>query len=196
MHKILPMDHLETLRKASSTAELEKLPGYYIRRLHQIAVAAFLEETKAHGITPVQYGALSAISRQPGIDQRRLAMAVGMDTSTTASVVDRLEARGFVKRNASPDDRRVRLLTISTEGEQLLLTLEPAVLRTQDRILAPLPVSQRAKFMTMLRALVQGNSAVSRAPRQLDGPRVPKSAEQQVAATSDVDDYTRPNRSW
>ena len=37
---------------------LEEQPGYFIRRLQQIAVAVFLEETQTHAITPVQYAAL------------------------------------------------------------------------------------------------------------------------------------------
>ena len=53
--------------------ELEALPGHYIRRLHQIAVAIFLQETQAHGLTPVQYAALQSVANTPGIDQRTLA---------------------------------------------------------------------------------------------------------------------------
>ncbi|KQX21319.1 MarR family winged helix-turn-helix transcriptional regulator [Variovorax sp. Root434] len=152
------------------TAEFEHLPGYQVRRLHQIAVALFLEETKLHGITPVQYGALAAVAAQPGIDQRGLARAIGIDTSTIGSVVDRLEARGLMTRNASPDDRRVRLLTITPEGESLLSVVEPGLLRTQERLLAPLPADQQADFMKMLMTLVHGNSSVSRAPSSSDGP--------------------------
>jgi hypothetical protein len=33
-------------------------PGHLIRRAHQIAWAAFMEETKGQDITPVQYAAL------------------------------------------------------------------------------------------------------------------------------------------
>ena len=47
---------------------LEELPGFYIRRLQQIAVAIFLEETQDFGITPVQFAALTAIHREPGLD--------------------------------------------------------------------------------------------------------------------------------
>ena len=92
-------------------AELENYPGYHIRRLQQIAVAVFMEETEEFGVTPVQYAALSAVLRQPGIDQRTLARNIGFDTSTIGSVIDRLEARGLMLRNANPTDRRVRLLT-------------------------------------------------------------------------------------
>ena len=49
-------------------AHIENLPGFHIRRLQQIAVAVFLEETQASGITPVQFAALTAVGRQQGID--------------------------------------------------------------------------------------------------------------------------------
>ncbi|WP_198084943.1 MarR family winged helix-turn-helix transcriptional regulator [Variovorax sp. E3] len=155
------------------TVEIQNLPGYHVRRLHQIAVAMFFEETKAQGLTPVQYGALAAVAVQPGTDQRRLARAIGIDTSTIASVVDRLEARGLMARNASPDDRRVRLLTLSKEGERLVSEIEPSILRIQERILAPLPVAQRDQFVAMLRTLVEGNttgsSASSESKRSMGG---------------------------
>ena len=145
-------------------AHIEDLPGFHIRRLQQIAVAVFLEETQASGITPVQYAALTAVGRQQGIDQRTLARTIGFDTSTIGSVIDRLEARGLMQRNAHPDDRRVRLLTITAEGEQLLQQVEPGMLRAQERMLEPLAPEQRGVFMDMLHTLVEGNNALSRAP--------------------------------
>jgi len=58
--------------KAKTTAlDFEALPGHYIRRLQQIAVAVFLQATEAHGVTPVQYAALNQVARTPGVDQQR-----------------------------------------------------------------------------------------------------------------------------
>ena len=103
------------MKKASAPpVELESLPGHYIRRLQQIAVAVFLQETEVHGVTPVQYAALQTVGNLPGIDQRTLARTIGFDTSTIAGVIDRLEARGLLLRSASPEDRRVRLLSLTT----------------------------------------------------------------------------------
>lgn len=145
-------------------AELENYPGYHIRRLQQIAVAVFMEEVDAFGVTPVQYASLSAVLRQPGIDQRTLARSIGFDTSTIGSVIDRLEARGLMVRNASPADRRVRLLTLTEEGRQLLQQAEPAVLRAQRRMLDPLPDDKRAQFMEMISLLIHENDEFARAP--------------------------------
>ncbi len=143
---------------------LDTLPGHYIRRLQQIAVAIFLQETQAHGLTPVQYAALQAVCRGPGLDQRSLARTIGLDTSTTAGVIDRLEARGWLLRNPSAQDRRVRLLTPTDAGTALLGEVEPAMLRAQERMLAPLPSHEQAEFMRMLKVLVNANNELSRAP--------------------------------
>jgi DNA-binding MarR family transcriptional regulator len=144
----------------------DTLPGFYIRRLQHIAVAIFLQETEAHGVTPVQYAGLRAVAATPGIDQRTLARSIGLDTSTIAGVIDRLEARGLMQRNASPDDRRVRLLSLTPEGEAVLEAIGPDILRAQERILKPLPKRDRAEFMRMLRVLVTANNESSRAPSE------------------------------
>ena len=149
---------------AHDPLDLDTLPGHYIRRLQQIAVAIFLQETEAHGVTPIQYAALQAVHTAPGIDQRTLARAIGLDTSTIAGVVDRLEARGQMQRKVSPDDKRVRLLSLTHEGEALLDEVNPAMLRAQERILEPLPKRERAEFMRMLHVLVTANNELSRAP--------------------------------
>lgn len=145
---------------------LEELPGFYIRRLQQIAVAIFLEETQDFGITPVQFAALTAILREPGLDQRTLAGRIGFDTSTLGSVIDRLEARGLVVRSNSPTDRRVRLLHLTDAGITLLRDIDPSMRKAQLRMLAPLPPEQRLVFMDMLRTLLEANNVLSRAPSQ------------------------------
>ena len=150
--------------KATPPLELEALPGHYIRRLQQIAVAVFLQATEAHGVTPVQYAALNQVARTPGTDQRTLARSIGLDTSTIAAVIDRLEARGLMERRASAEDRRVRLLALTEAGHEVLAAVAPDVLRAQDRMLDPLGKAERAEFMRMLHKVVTANNDLSRAP--------------------------------
>ena len=149
-------------KTTNGSLDLESLPGHYIRRLQQIAVAVFLQETEAHGLTPVQYAALNQVERTPGVDQRTLARSIGQDTSTTASVIDRLEARGLMRRQVSPDDRRVRLLQLTDEGAAVLAAAAPDIVSAQERILSPLTPAERKEFMRMLRTIVAANKELSR----------------------------------
>jgi MarR family transcriptional regulator, lower aerobic nicotinate degradation pathway regulator len=159
----------DTAPVAQATVDINTQPGHAIRRLHQIAVGVFLHETHTHGITPVQYAALQVVHNQPGIDQRTLARTIAQDTSTTAGVVNRLELRGLLTRNTTPEDRRVRQLHLTPEGEQLLQDLVPDMLRAQELMLAPLTEQERPEFMRMLLRLITENNALSRAPGEVEG---------------------------
>ena len=138
---------------------LDTYPGHAIRRLQQLAVALFMQESLESGVTPVQFAVLYTLSDQPGIDQRTLASSVSFDTSTIGGVVDRLEARGLLTRSHSPGDRRVRLLHLTPEGVELLKTLVPSMKRAQDHILAPLGAAERKEFMRMLRRVIEHHEA-------------------------------------
>ena len=129
--------------------DIELQPGHLIRRLQQFAVALFMEETQGLDLTPVQFAALAAAHRHPGMDQRTLAATIGFDTSTTGGVIDRLESRGLIQRSASPDDRRVRLINLTA--------VTPGMLAAQQRILDALPQAQRRSFMDMLERLVRAH---------------------------------------
>ncbi len=75
-------------RRTPETTELEEFPGHQIRRLQQIAVAIFLQETEPYGLTPVQCAAMISAGNGSGMDQRTLARTIGFDTSTIAGVID------------------------------------------------------------------------------------------------------------
>jgi len=77
---------------------LADLPGFLIRRLHQIHVALFAEECGLQNVTPVQYSILTVAAAQPGLDQAALGYEVGVDRATLANVLGRLEARGLLRR--------------------------------------------------------------------------------------------------
>lgn len=141
-------------RSAPAPVRLDTLPGHCIRRLQQIAVAIFMQEAAAGGVTPVQFAVLQVLEQQPGVDQRTLAGLVSLDTSTIGGVVDRLEARDLLTRNLSPTDRRVRLLALTADGEALLAELMPAMLRAQGRMLEPLPAAERKAFLRMMQVVI------------------------------------------
>nr|WP_315241189.1 MarR family transcriptional regulator [uncultured Albidiferax sp.] len=146
--------------------DLDDLPGHTIRRLQQIAVGIFMDETNDQNITPVQFALLFAAAQQAGLDQRTLAGKVGLDTSTIGAVVDRLEGRELIERKVSPDDKRVRLLSVTPAGLELLDTVMPAMQRAQERMLAPLPPADRPIFMAMVKRIVEQNGAWSRGAKE------------------------------
>ena len=139
-------------------------PGYLFRRMQQIAVAIFMEECKAHDLTPVQYAALIAIRTHPGIDATRLSAVIAFDRSTLGSVIERLEAKQLIERKPSHEDRRVKLLHLTRAGATSLREIIPSVDRAQARILQPLKPADRKTLMALMTQLVDLNNEASRVP--------------------------------
>lgn len=132
-------------------------PGHLIRRVHQIAVALFIEECGASGITPVQYACLRALQENPGVDATRLSTLIAFDRSTIGNVLERLERKGLIQRFASEQDKRIKLLKIDPRGRLLLRRLETAVNRSQRRMLAPLNPAQQRTLIKLLTQLIAAN---------------------------------------
>lgn len=140
---------------------LASRPGYLVRRLHQIHSAIFLEECQEFGITPVQYGLITTLLNNPGIDQVTLGGEVGIDRTNVADVLNRLSERGLVRRERSQTDRRSMVAFLTKEGEAVADKMYDSMRRAQDRFLAPLRPEFRAAFLAMVTELIEGNSKYS-----------------------------------
>ncbi len=132
-------------------------PGHLIRRAQQIAVAEFTRSAAEHDVTPVQFAFMNAMLDTPGLDQVTLANRVAFDAATSGSVIGRLEAKGWVQRLADVQDRRRKLLYVTSEGAKALQQMHKAVAQAQKNILAPLTAKDQATFMRLLAQLVAGH---------------------------------------
>jgi DNA-binding MarR family transcriptional regulator len=164
-----------------SLSELHKTPGHLIRRLQQIAVALFVAECEALDLTPVQYASLTVIRDVPDLDVTRLSSLIALDKATLAKVIERLEAKGWIFRESSDHDKRIKLLRITPKGRKVLTAAEPRVRRCQRRIMAPLAETDRQSFMRMLERLVEINNDYSRAPMRTPGRTSSRSARSRRA---------------
>jgi DNA-binding MarR family transcriptional regulator len=143
----------------STSFDFKRAPGHLIRRAHQLAYAAFMEETQAFAVTPIQFAILNALIDTPGEDQVTLAGRVAFDAATSGSVVGRLVARGWIRREADAKDRRRKLLWVTAEGEKAVQQMKRAVAKVQTRILAPLEAKEREQLLGLLGKLVSGHEA-------------------------------------
>jgi DNA-binding MarR family transcriptional regulator len=77
----------------------------------------FLIAASELDLHPAQAGALMQLSSP--LPMSELAGQLGCDSSNVTGLVDRLEARGLVARQASAEDRRVKHVVLTEEGEAL-----------------------------------------------------------------------------
>ena len=151
-----------TLRGMDKSFDFAKAPAHLIRRAHQIAVAMFMQEAQGFDVTPVQFAVLSALMDEPGQDQVSLSARVAFDAATSGSVIGRLEAKGWVRRQADVRDRRRKRLWITPEGREVALKLKRTASRTQRRLMAPLQSDERQQLLGLLAKLVGAHEKADR----------------------------------
>ena len=145
--------------KKSRAFDSAQAPGHPIRRAQQIAVAEFTRAAVDHDVTPVQFAFMHAMLQTPGLDQITLAKRVAFDAATSGSVIGRLEAKGWVRRDADPQDRRRKLLFLTPAGARALEAMNTAVATAQSQMLAPLSAADQKVFLRLLARLVAGHEA-------------------------------------
>jgi DNA-binding MarR family transcriptional regulator len=82
-----------------------------------------------------------------------LAQALFCDNSNVTGIVDRLEERGLVRREAAEGDRRVKLLVLTDEGERLKVEITKRMAEPPPAIASLSEKDQKALRDILQRAL-------------------------------------------
>ena len=139
--------------------DYQQAPGYLIRRAHQVSVALFATGMADFDLTSVQFAMLNALMDEPGEDQITLASKVAFDAATSGAVIGRLESKGLLRRDADPQDKRRKLLSLTPAGEQMVAAMKTAVAQVQTKIMAPLAEGEAQELNRLLTKLITGHEA-------------------------------------
>ena len=147
-----------------SLSDLYLRPGFLLRRTHQISAAVFENACASVGLTPAQYGVLTVVAAEPGLDQTRLSRALAFDKVTVMRVLKGLQERGLLTRERSAQSRRQMALRLTTEGHALLAAAREPAERAYARLLSPLSEVQQSQLIGLLQTLTEGLAEDARAP--------------------------------
>jgi DNA-binding MarR family transcriptional regulator len=124
---------------------------FFAQRAHLPSGAEF-------DLSPVQCHVLHLIEPRRPVPMARLAETLSCDASNVTGLVDRLESRGLVRRQASRQDRRVKVLQLTPTGSRLRTQL---LRRMAGRSLplSRLSLDQQQTLVKILEALVDEKSS-------------------------------------
>jgi DNA-binding MarR family transcriptional regulator len=132
---------------------LEDHVGFLLRRAHQRHVALFTAAVAHTELTPTQFAALLKTAQVRRVTQNLLGRLVAMDPATIQGVVQRLLARGLVRRGRDPMDRRTVVLEPTEAGVALITSAVAGGRQAHDAALEPLTPEERVQLLTLLRKM-------------------------------------------
>ena len=127
--------------------------GFLLRRAHQRHVALFTAGMAHVELTPTQFTALLKTVQLGRITQNHLGRLAAMDPATIQGVVQRLIARGLIRRGRDPMDRRTAVLEPTEAGVALITSVVACARQAHDAALAPLSPEERAQVLALLRKM-------------------------------------------
>jgi len=132
---------------------LSESPSHLLRRAEQFAAEIFLKAGLTDGVTLRQTVLLAAIAEKEGASQSDLVRATGVDRSTLAEMMARMERKGLIARHAAADDGRAKSVKLTADGRARLDAALPAMRQVDDALIRALPKNKRASFRSTLSAL-------------------------------------------
>ncbi|MBM3829237.1 MAG: MarR family transcriptional regulator [Verrucomicrobia bacterium] len=152
---------MATRKHSKSTSPIDspdrrRLPPL-LRRAWYGLNQAFRRRIAYTGATPDQFTALRCLTEADpkGITQGDLTQMMTSDPNTIASLVERMEAAGWVLRRPHEKDRRAYRIKLKTSGKHLYQELRKLAVQLQAGVLDVLPESKREDFLTHLAAVAE-----------------------------------------
>ncbi len=108
--------------------------GYVINKAALMLKNELGRRFKPYDITVEQWRLLNRLWERDGLTQKELAEQIFKDQPNTTRILDKLQKKGIIRREASPDDRRAFIVNLTDEGRILRERLLPIASKTGEDV--------------------------------------------------------------
>lgn len=133
--------------------DLSRNFGFLLNDVARLLRTAYDRRIKALGLTRAQWWVLTHLFRGDGVSQTELAETLEIEKPTLGRLLDRLEAKGWVRREHDARDRRVWRVHLTDEVEPALRTMRAIAAELRRDALARMSAAERERFVDTLLAI-------------------------------------------
>lgn len=132
--------------------------GQYISAIYRHMQILISAELAPYRIGSGQYIFLMAIAFKEAITQKSLSEKLLIDKTTTAKAIAKLEAEGYVRREADPADNRYQLLYLTESGREAVPKVQEALDRVKNKTRKGITDEEYALMMRLLKTVLHNLS--------------------------------------
>jgi len=133
--------------------DLSRNYGFLLTDVARLLRNAYDRRVRSLGLTRSQWWVLNQLFRNPGLNQSELAEILEIERPTLGRLLDRLEAKGWVRREHDARDRRAWRVHLTDAVEPTLRTLRKVATELMRDALAGLSAAERERFVDTLLAI-------------------------------------------
>lgn len=123
-----------------------------IKQIHDELEKNANNALRPQGLTMAQVGTLLALKDRPEgqCSLKEMEQILHVAQSTAAGLVARLEQKGLVEGFGSPEDKRVKMVRITSAGEECCSQAEQSMEAAEKKLLSGLTETERDIFYSLL----------------------------------------------
>ncbi|MEO8039249.1 MAG: MarR family transcriptional regulator [Betaproteobacteria bacterium] len=133
--------------------DLSRNFGFILNDVARLMRTTFDRRVKSLGLTRSQWWVLNHLFRNDGVTQSELADILEVEKATLGRLLDRLEQKGWVRREGHAGDRRAKRVFLTEEVEPAIKTMRAAAVEVRRDALAGLSATQQEQFVDALLAI-------------------------------------------
>lgn len=130
-------------------------PGYLLLKAGTHFHAIIDEALATLDLSGRQFLVLTFAGGSEPLSQSELSARLGVDPTIVVGLIDGLEARGAIRRERDPTDRRRSLLMLTAAGRKLHTRASASVATAEREFLGPLSASERKELRAFLIEVMQ-----------------------------------------
>src|SRR5215213_4918578 len=127
--------------------------GLLLALLGQDAMRRLRAAHAEHRLSPRQFHLLGLLHDRGAMTQRELGALMDVDPSVLVTLLNPLEADGYLSRKRDPTDRRRHVVTLTRAGERQLARAAQAQRDAEDELFSGLTDTQRSQLRELLLVL-------------------------------------------
>jgi DNA-binding MarR family transcriptional regulator len=135
--------------------ELNTSALHIFHRIGQYASDMHAKELGRGGLTQRQFAILSVLSKIGAASQVQLVKETGIDRSTLAEILARMEKSGVILRQKSATDNRANVVELSAEGKTVFADNLPKFVKIDQKIISTLGESKGRKLLELANGLME-----------------------------------------
>jgi DNA-binding MarR family transcriptional regulator len=133
--------------------DLSRNFGFLVNDVARLMRTAYDRRIRKLGLTRAQWWVLTHLFRGDGVSQTELADILEIEKPTLGRLLDRLEAKRWIRREHDVHDRRIWRVHLTQEVEPALRTMRAIAAELRRDALAGLSAAERERFVDTLLTL-------------------------------------------
>ena len=126
---------------------------YNVARTFTLLNRLFQRHYSQFDLTPAKLNVLMLVKHvggEDGLPQREIAKRLIISGSDVTGLIDRLEKDGLLARGGASNDRRIKLVKITSKGAALLDRLWPAHMERVESVMSSLSRKEQQQLIALL----------------------------------------------